>query len=93
VFGEILPGASSVPVEEMMLETTQTARNVDCPFAALDALASLACKEILSDFSLHCKGDACMCWRWTDVQVGQGKFEGEYRGYCGLAGKPMEVEE
>jgi hypothetical protein len=33
-----------------------------------------------------------MLWRETDIEVEAGEYEGEYFGYCGLAGRPEESE-
>ncbi len=43
-------------------------------------------------FCAACLGSGCMMWRWDNDETGCCKQNGEglenYRGYCGLAGKP-----
>ena len=36
------------------------------------------------NYDRDCKGSECMAWRWLS--------DGKISGYCGIAGRPLEVE-
>ena len=42
----------------------------------------------------YCKASKCMAWRWEPERDGEdavsGKKDGTQKGYCGLAGIPIE---
>lgn len=42
---------------------------------------------LLTASGAACKGSECMAWRWANAWLP------EKGGYCGLAGKPMELEQ
>lgn len=76
--------------------TPQQARSMWCPFARSpvvvpdnrgETAGAVAANRVMEDGSPDrdtlCIGPACMMWRWHTKNT----------GYCGLAGKPLPLQE
>ncbi len=87
-----------------MLLTPEEAEGKWCPFSkALRVIQSPKRDSFInasvnrdedgdSFYETTCLGPGCMCWRWARNQKGTRiqSDNGDYLGYCGLAGKPEE---
>ena len=65
-----------------MLLTTEEARTKSCP-------------QYSPDLARDCTGSDCMAWRWGQALIeGPDSYMSDPapKGYCGLAGKPVDLE-
>ena len=60
-----------------MILTEKEAKEKNCPGDRFNSWEGTA----------HCVASGCMAWRWAEFHIQATK---ERRGYCGLAGKPLE---
>lgn len=79
------------------MKTEDEARKCWCPFARFGAVSE-AHLPVHKNEGFHCVAAKCMAWRWIDsLKISYPNLDGkavvelpqsDWRGFCGLAGKP-----
>lgn len=66
-----------------MLMTLRNCDGVYCPFLLILPYSGVS----------HCAGCDCAMWRWAPSNKLPDELKGQRVGYCGLAGKPLEIDQ